>query len=211
VEIFLIIELVFPISGTTLPTDHAYPLFAALSHLVKGFHDAESGLRFSPITGTGSSDGQLMLGESSRLCVRLRDDQIKMVLPLAGKRLGILDTNVRLGVPSVRTLIPATNLFSRITTFKNADTPEAFLNTARKKLAELGVGGEPTLPIHLEGDRAGEPRRKVIRIHDVAIVGYSLIVCELPAEHSLMLQERGLGGRTQMGCGFFVPSKEGQQ
>lgn len=90
-------------------------------------------------------------------------------------------------------------------TFKNAVTPEQFLMTARVKLAELGISGEPSLPIHLEGDRAGEPKRRVARIKGAAIVGYSLLVSELNAADSLTLQERGLGGRTHLGCGFFSP------
>ena len=37
------------------------------------------------------------------------------------------------------------------------------------------------------------------------IVGYSLVVEGLSAVESMLLQERGLGGRTRMGCGFFMP------
>ena len=48
-------------------------------------------------------------------------------------------------------------LVSRLVTFKNAETPEHFLQTAREKLAELEVVGEPQLPIHLDGERAGVP------------------------------------------------------
>ena len=46
-----------------------------------------------------------------------------------------------------------------------------------------------------------------LRIKGLAIVGYGLLVSELSAADSLTLQERGLGGRTQLGCGFFVPAK----
>jgi len=92
-------------------------------------------------------------------------------------------------------------------TFKNADSPDRFLITARSKLAEIGVTGEPQLPIHMTGDRAGEPKRRVIHLKVVAIVGYALLVTELSAANSLTLQERGLGGRTHLGCGFFTPAK----
>ena len=44
-------DLVFPVQGEALPTDHAYPLFAALSRLVPAFHDADAKTRFAPITG----------------------------------------------------------------------------------------------------------------------------------------------------------------
>jgi len=204
------LEMVFPVRGGCISIDHHYSLYAALSAIVPQFHEAARQLRFSTITGESDNNGQLRLTDHSCLRVRVPDDSIRLVLPLAGKRLDVMADALRLGVPSVRTLVPAPSLFARLVTFKNAVTHESFLDTARTKLAELGVMGEPQLPIHLDGERAGEPRRKIIRTKGVAIVGYSLIVAELSAEDSLTLQERGLGGRTQMGCGFFSPMKEGR-
>ncbi|OWK34210.1 type I-MYXAN CRISPR-associated protein Cas6/Cmx6 [Fimbriiglobus ruber] len=204
------LELVFRAFGPTdIPTDHAYPLYAALSGVVPQFHDAAAGLRFAPLTGAADAAGRLRLTDWSCLRVRLPDDAIRLALPLAGRQLDLVGSPIRLGVPTVRTLAPAPALMSRITTFKNAETPEEFLATARAKLSELEVAGDPQLPIHLTGDRAGEPKRRVVRIKGTAIVGYALVVAELSAADSIRLQERGLGGRTQMGCGFFVPAKEG--
>ena len=203
------LELVFPVAGTALPTDHAYLLYAALSGIVPRFHEAGTPLRFAPIPGVGAADGQLRLTEHSVLRVRLPDDAVRVALPLAGKRLAIGDAGVRLGVPAVRTLEPAASLYARLCTFKNAETPEQFLATARLKLAALGVSGEPQLPVHLEGERAGQPRRRVVRVKGVVIVGYALIVAGLGAADSVTLQESGLGGRTRMGCGFFVALKGG--
>ena len=202
------LELVFPVTGATLPTDHSYPLYGALSGIVPRFHDADSPLRFASVTGVGSAEGRMQLGPHSCLRVRLPDDAIRLALPLAGKKLTVGDSSIRLGIPAVRTLTPAPALIARLVTFKNADAPDEFLTTARAKLAELGIAGEPQLPIHLDGDRAGEPKRRVIRIKGVTIVGYSLLVAELTAPDSVTLQESGLGGRTQMGCGFFSPVKE---
>jgi CRISPR-associated protein Cas6 len=201
------LELVFPAIGTILPTDHSYPLYAALSAIVQAFHADDAQLRFAPISGVGQPDGTLRLGPHSCLRVRLPADSIRFALPLAGKQLDIAGSRVRLGVPSVRTLVAAPAVVARLVTFKNADTPEQFLTTARAKLMELGITGEPSLPIHLNGDRAGEPKRRVARIKGAAIVGYSLLVSELSAADALTLQERGLGGRTHLGCGFFVPAK----
>ena len=205
----VIVDLVFPVSGALLPTDHAYPLYAALSALVPAFHADETPLRFAPISGIGQSDGMLQVGPNSCLRVRLPDDHVRLALPLAGKRLTVGGNWVRMGVPTVRTLVEAPVLVARMVTFKNADTPEQFLATARKKLTELGIQGEPSLPIHMDGDRAGEPKRRVVRVKGAVIVGYSLLVSELSASNSLTLQGQGLGGRTRLGCGFFTPAKAG--
>ena len=201
------LELVFPVSGTTLETDHAFLLYAALSGVVPRFHDDDCPFRFAPITGVATPNGRLHIAEHSCLRVRLPDDVVRLALPLAGQRLVLGDTAVRLGVPSLRTLMAAPSLIARLVTFKNAKTPDRFLTTARAKLAELGVAGQPRLPIHLEGDRAGLPKRRVVRVGGVAIPGYSLIVAELSPADSLTLQESGLGGRTRLGCGFFTPVK----
>ena len=201
------LELVFPVTGTALPTDHCYLLYAALSGVVPRFHKADTPLRFAPVTGVGAADGRLQVTEHSVLRVRLPDDAVRVALPLAGKKLSVGEAGVRLGVPAVRTLEPAASLYARLCTFKNADTPEKFLATARAKLAELGVAGEPQLPVHLDGERAGEAKRRVVRVKGVAIVGYALIVAGLSAADSVTLQESGLGGRTRLGCGFFLPLK----
>lgn len=201
------VDVLFPAAGGPLPVDHSYPLYGALSAVVPAFHAAEGGVRFAPITGDPTGDGRLTLNPHSYLRVRVPTDGVRSVLPLAGQRLDVAGVGVRLGVPSVRTLTPAASVVSRLVTFKNADAPDAFLTAARRRLSELSIVGEPQLPVHLAGDRAGEPLRRVVRIKGVAIVGYALIVAELSAADSLRLQDVGLGGRTHIGCGFFVPAK----
>lgn len=38
-------------------------------------------------------------------------------------------------------------LYSRLTTFKNADTPERFLEVAHEKLSQLNIAAEPSIPL----------------------------------------------------------------
>jgi CRISPR-associated protein Cas6 len=133
---------------------------------------------------------------------------IGAVLPLAGKRLDLRGDFVRLGAPSVAALVAASALVTQLATFKNADNPETFLATARRKFDEMGIRGEPSIPLLLAGPRAGQPRRRVLRIRKRAIIGYKLLVQGLTAAESMQLQEVGLGGRRRMGCGFFLPVRE---
>jgi CRISPR-associated protein Cas6 len=203
----MMLDLLFPAFGEMLPSDHAYPLFGALSTVVSAFHEREALLHFDPIGGTPDAPGRLRLTEFSRLRVRLPEDRIRLVLPLAGRRLEVAGHAVRLGVPSVMTLNPAPCLLARLVTFKHATDPDRFLTNVREKLKELEVESEPSIPLILTGPRAGEPRRRVIRVKGKAIVGYSLLVSGLTAEGSIRLQEHGLGGRTRMGCGFFVAAQ----
>jgi hypothetical protein len=227
-------DLLFPVLGETLPTDHAYPLYAALTQVVPAFHDPEGGLRFAMLRGTPEAPGKFRLSDRSRLRIRVPEDRVRLVLPLAGKRLDVAGHALRIGVPSVTTLHPAATLAARVVTFKHsppgtgrrarakqpakaaraeaskhAGDPARFLATARAKLAELGVEGEPAIPLITTGPRAGQPQRRVIRVRGNALVGYALLVSGLSAEHSIKLQECGLGGRMRIGCGFFLPVKEG--
>lgn len=204
------IDLVFPVRGGSVPADHAYPLYAALAGVVPAFHDPAHPLRFAPLTGGGGEAGRLRLTEWSCLRVRLPADAIPTALPLAGKALDVAGAVVRLGAPTVQALVPAAAVESWLVTFKHGEEVAAFLATAREKLAGIGVAGEPAVRAFGAGPRAGEVRRRVIRVKGTAIVGYALVVSGLTADESIRLQERGLGGRTKIGCGFFLPAKEGR-
>jgi CRISPR-associated protein Cas6 len=180
-------------------------LYAALSHVVGTFHAADSGLRFAPIPGEKGGRGLIQLCGWSRLRVRLPAEQIGTVLPLAGQTLEVGEHRIRLGVPTVTPLHPAPLLTAKIVTFKNATDPDRFLDLTRRRLDEMGVAGEPGILLIQTGVRAGEPRRQVLRVKGVCLVGFALQVAGLTAEESVRLQEQGLGGRSHMGCGFFVP------
>lgn len=202
----MFIDLLFPAVGDSVPLDHAYPLYAALTQVVPSFHDVDGNIRFAPLNGMRGEPGRLQL-KWSRLRVRLPDDMIRTVLPLAGKKLDVAGASVRLGPPTVQMLTPATTVESWLVTFKHGEEPEPFLITARAKLAELGIAGKSAIRAFESGPRTGQPRRRVVRVKGQKIVGFALVVAELSAEESIRLQEQGLGGRTRMGCGFFLPHR----
>jgi CRISPR-associated protein Cas6 len=180
-------------------------LFAALSRAVPAFHAPGCGPRFAPITGDPAGSGRIALAARSVLRVRAPADALPAVLPLVGLTLTVGDGTVRLGPPTVVPLVPAATVRVRVVTIKNARDPDRFLTAVRAGLAALGVAGEPSLPAFVGGPRIGEPRRRVVRVKGAVIAGYALVVAGLTAEHSIRLQEAGLGGRTRIGCGFFLP------
>lgn len=204
------LDLLFHTLGESVPTDHRYALYAALTAAVPDFH-AAGGPRFAALTGQPAGRGELRLTDRSRLRVRVADDRLRTVLPLAGRRLDVAGRPVRLGVPAVVPVEPAAAVWSPLATIKHATDPDAFLTAARAKLAELGVSGDVVVPRVEAGPRAGEPRRRVVRIKGRAVVGYAVIVAGLSAADSVRLQEHGLGGRTRLGCGFFLPLREGDR
>jgi CRISPR-associated protein Cas6 len=105
----------------------------------------------------------------------------------------------------VEPLRPVPLLTAKVVTYKHATDPNHFLTLTRQRLDEMGVGGEPGIPLVQKGNHPGEPRRQVLRIKGRKIIEYAIQVAGLTTEESVRLQEQGLGGRCRMGCGFFVP------
>jgi CRISPR-associated endonuclease/helicase Cas3 len=202
------LDLLFPVVGTRLPTDHSYPLYSALSHLLPCLHDGSVPFRMAPVTGPYMSQGTLQIDPRwSRLRLRIATPDLPCVLPLSGKALNVMGHRIRLGVPHAAALTPAPSLIARTVAIKKATEVDALLDVARKQLDELGVGGKAMVPDQIDREGRRRPMRQVIRIKGVRIVGFTLKVEGLKPKESLRLQESGLGGRRHMGCGLFLPAR----
>lgn len=210
------IDLAFTLTTQhSIPADHGYALYGAISRLLPGVH-REYRIAVHPIPGRQIGDRKLMLMPWSTLTLRVPDGQIAPVLPLAGNSLQIGDATLRVGVPQVHGLVPATALHSRLVVVKAAHvdpasdiTPDRFLEAVRKQMDALGVS--PAAMTAIPPNKDGHPRRRTLRIKGREIVGYELLVEGLTAEESITLQEHGLGGRRHMGCGVFVGVAEKTQ
>ncbi len=199
------LDLLFPVVGRRLPTDHSYPLYSALTHLLPCLHDGTVPFALAPIPGDYVGQGLLQLDPArSHLRMRVRAADIPRVLPLAGKSLTVMGQRLRLGVPRIHMLRPSPDLFARLVTFKNATQPEPFLAVARRELDRLNVGGDLSIPEHGDKNPARGPHRRVMRIKEKRIVCFPFLIRGLAPDESLRLQETGLGGRRHMGCGLFI-------
>jgi CRISPR-associated protein Cas6 len=189
------VDLAFRMTGATIPVDHGYSLYSAVNHLID-IHDA-NGIGLHPIRGVYSGDGNLRLTTWSRLIFRVPDDQIRVYLKLAGKKLDVNGCALRIGIPEVRLLRSAPTLRARIVTIKGFQEEEPFLEAAKRQLHSLGISSSHAM--------AGE--RRTFRVKDKQVVGFEFIVSGLTADESLSLQVSGIGGRRRMGCGIFITSK----
>ncbi len=185
-----------------IPVDHGYALYGALSRLVPEVH-RDNGIAIHPIRGRQVGDRKMALLPWSSLVLRVPDGQIAPLLKLSGKAIQVGDTQIRIGVPEVRALQPATALRSRLTIIKVAHIDPAssvsedqFQQSVQKQLTELGVS---------DVVRADLGKRRTLRLKQNEIVGYEVLIEGLSADESITLQEQGLGGRRHMGCGVFVP------
>jgi CRISPR-associated protein Cas6 len=210
-----LVDVRFRLQGNLIPADHGYPLFSAVSQLIPELHsDEEIGVH--PIAGRPSGNRCITLMEGSSLSIRLPANRIKQVLPLAGKVLSIGEYTVRVGTPQTIALKPAACLYSRLVVIKGFLEPLAFLEAAQRQLEKLDIKGKASLVpqpniAESNADRHTGTRspflRRTIRIRGKEVVGFALRVDGLTAEESILLQEKGLGGRRRFGCGVFIPDK----
>jgi len=196
------VELKFNIFGQILPSDHGYALYSTISHLYPQLHE-QQWLSIQTIMGIPDGKGKIYLTEKSHLRIRVPGDMVPAVYLLAGKALTIGKHLIRLGIPQIFMLQPASRLRSRIVVIKGFQEPEPFLSAAKRQLEALGIQGRAWIPLNAEG----ESDRKTIKIKKYTVVGFGLEVADLSDEDSIKLQIVGCGGKRRMGCGIFVPTK----
>lgn len=198
------VDLVFPVRGDQIPRDHGHPLYGALSRVLP-VHGVDW-LGVQSILGrrVGPETIDLQAGGSLRL--RVPTDKIAMLLALAGTAIEVRGSVLHLGAPAVHVLRPAAVLDARLVVirltggvgkpFDRVAFDERFAAEAHRQLARIGVAGELTLR-----------GRGSLRVGGQRIIGHAVGVSGLSAEHSLILQIHGIGGKRAMGCGLFRPAR----
>jgi CRISPR-associated endonuclease/helicase Cas3 len=202
-----IINLVFPVKGTTLHADHNHRLLGSLSEKIPQLHNID-GLAINTISGIPDKQGKIVLTSSSRLYLRLPVEAIAIVYPLAGQTLTIGENQIKLGNPELQTLQGCESLKARLVTIKGYTEPMSFLEVANRQLQALEITGKIGIPANNEG----QPKRLTLKINkpnqkrSYTIVGFSVAVSDLTEEDSIKLQIHGLGGKRRLGCGVFYPN-----
>ena len=206
------LDILFRVIGTEVPADHGYALYGALSRILETEEDqwmhGNPHIGLHTIRGAYLGNGRRLIGPNGRLGLRLPSDLLPRSLKLAGKSLNLEGCKLRVGVSETRALVPAASLYSLIVTTKNGDVPARFDAEIARQSAVLGIRGRVfRVPQSTTESGGRDPSRRIVRIKDKRIVGYSVLATELTAEESIQLQERGLGGRRRMGCGVFLPNR----
>lgn len=189
----------FRATGDTIPLDHGYILFGALSRLVPALHERPAwGVHTIP--GRQAGPGLLGLDGKSVVRVRLPPEEVGALFPLVGAELDLAGHALRLGALTLRPLVPAASLWAKFVTLRGHLEPESFLDTLRRQLAEIAHLGQDPERIEL-----AVGQRRILRIKDKNVVGFTVEAAGLEAQASLRLQQVGLGGRRHMGAGLFIP------
>lgn len=196
------VRMRFPIIGQAqLPVDHGEALYGAISRLLPEIH-AEKKLGISTIEG-GYADGSILkIERGGHFYLQISSEFIPILLKLTGQALSVHTQKIRIGVPQLTLINPASNLYARLVTVKGKEDEEslkAFIEQAMNESGHLGEKDSYALKIL---------RRRIIKIHQNKIVAFGVRIGNLPDQLSLWLQENGVGGRRRYGSGFFLPYKE---
>jgi CRISPR-associated protein Cas6 len=191
------VDVAFPLQGTSIPLDHGYALFGAVSRLIPRVHQ-EPTWGVHPVHGKQAGPGVLSLLRSSLLTLRVPTDAIGELLPLTGQTLDVAGSAVKVGTPRIFQLQPRPALRSRFVTIKKFMEPGPELDGAiRRQLTAMELRASVTVDVGA---------RRVQRVSNHTIVGFALALDGLSADESIRVQTTGLGGRRHMGAGLFLPS-----
>ena len=209
-----VVDLSFLLRGTSIPADHGYALYSAISRHLPWLHGDRS-VGVHPVQGRLIGQRQLALNELSRLVLRLPASKIPEAICLAGKRLDLEGALLMVGVPTVQSLLPHSSLRSRLVIIKGFTEPTPFLEAVLRQLDQLGVNSSVALVPHRRGlsveAQIGSREtvvRRTLRIRDKEVVGFAVQAVGLGPQDSLALQATGLGGRRRFGCGIFLPTPD---
>lgn len=188
------LDVIFPLTGHSLPRDHAQALARALGGVLPWLIH-EPGVGVHPVKLVPGLDALALLSNRTRLLLRVPRARAGALDKLAGQRLDVGGETVELGLPHGRELLAHATLYAYSVAAASADEL-AFMQAVADELAALGIRGHQVCGKHHRMAADGR-----------TIDSFSLMLHGLSAAHSLRLQQRGLGGHRLLGCGIFVPHK----
>ncbi|HET9762960.1 MAG TPA: type I-MYXAN CRISPR-associated protein Cas6/Cmx6 [Casimicrobiaceae bacterium] len=189
-----VVDVVFAVAGTALPEDYHFALLHEVARCLPWLAaDPEAGIH--PLRGAPTDYGVMLLPRRTKLVLRLPAKRVPDAQALAGHELEVEGRKLSVGTSSVRALEPYGALYAHLVAGDGAEEG-IFLEGIAARLAALRAPCEPVCG-----------RRRSVRAGEREIVGFSLMLHDLTAEHSLRIQRSGIGEERKLGCGIFVPHR----
>jgi CRISPR-associated protein Cas6 len=189
-----VVDVVFDVTGTSLPADHAWPLLCAVAERLPWLRD-EPAAGIHPLRAAATGYGVVLLPQRAKLTLRVPEARAAAVLSLAGARLDVGGNALAVGAGRPRALCPSATLAAQRVASAAADVG-AFEAEVARWLERSGIEG-----------RWISGRRRHARAGEREIAGFALTLHGLAAAASLRIQGEGLGGERGIGWGIFVPAK----
>jgi CRISPR-associated protein Cas6 len=186
------IDVVFDISGGTLPAAYPYSLWDELVRLVPQLGEDEY-IGVIPLRAAASNEGML-IPKRAKMVLRLPHRLADAASDLEQKQLQVAGSLIQLGSCKTRPIQHYPTLHAHLVT--GADDELEFLEEVESALSAMGVTAKLICG-----------QRHMLTNGEQIIRGYSLVLHDLSPEDSLQVQFAGLGKERRLGCGIFVPYK----
>lgn len=186
------IDIVFDLTGESLPADYPFALWQQLIRLEPSLaNDERTGVL--PLRTAENNDLRL-LPKRAKLILRLPRDMAHIGAGLAGAELEVSGCSLILGAGKLRPLQSYSTLHAHLVA--GAENESDFMGDVQAQLAELAVQAQTI---------CGKPGR--LSDGKSTFAGFSLVLHDLKPDASLKLQCAGMGAARRYGCGVFVPYK----
>jgi len=201
-----VVDLVFKLECKTLPLEHAYALSQAIKTVLDWIEEDElAGIHQIHVAESGNgwmrpedpSNEVLHLSRRTRMSLRVPKERIEDARRLSGLTLDIDGYQLTIGEASIKPLSDLTTLFSRYVICDAGASEEQFLIAVAEQLKAMEIPVKKML--------AG--RQHTIQTPTGNLTTRSVMVADLDKEHSIRLQQRGIGPGRHLGCGIFLPQK----
>lgn len=200
-----VLDISFAIHCKRLPVDHAWVLSQAIQTALPWFsaeplagihtiHVADSGNGWERPTATQ----WLLPSRRTRLLLRIPQQRFTAVQALTGQTLMLADTPLIVGASKIKPFTPAAVLFARYVLSTTDESEPAFL---QRMAAEIKQVADFKIKKMLCG------KTYTLNTPQGALCTRHLMLADIDQETSICLQQQGLGGGQQLGCGLFLPHK----
>ena len=202
-----VMDVVFSIQCKTLPIEHAHALSAAMHSALPWLGDEEhAGVHLIHVAESGNGwmrpedteNEVLYVSRRTKMTLRLPKHRIDEAKALLRDQTFVIDgLALTIGDASNKAFVALPTLFARYVVTNEQDDEMAFMHWAVAQLKGMNIP--------LKKMMAG--KQNVFKTPDGPVFTRSLMVAEMEPEHSVRLQQNGLGTHRTMGCGLFMPQK----
>lgn len=199
------VDVVCKLDCRSLPVDHAHALSAAICEHLPWLVD-EQGAGIHPISipeaGNGwlrpeGGDETLHLSKRTKLILRIPSSRFDDATALIRKKLSVAGNEMTIMKMTERLLQPMETVFSRYNIVEEGMDEADFMRQIMESLKSMDITPRKMLP----------GREHSLRTDTGVLKTMTLMIAELSAKESLLLQQNGIGQHQHMGCGLFIPQK----
>ncbi|WP_299875139.1 type I-MYXAN CRISPR-associated protein Cas6/Cmx6 [uncultured Cocleimonas sp.] len=203
-----VIDMVFAIQSKTLPLNHAWPLSREIiKHLpwltdydfagIHQIHVAESNNGW--MRPEDDEEGAVLYpSKRTKLTIRIPLEKYDEASKMVGQTLNINGHDLLVGKAKKKVFTNAGVLFARYVLCEPNEDENTFLSKMAKEIkTKTGFKVKKML--------CGKSHN--ITIPDADLYTKHLMIADLDSDTSIKIQQLGLGGSRELGCGIFLPHK----